>query len=252
MYWICRTCIACIFWFGLEKVVKNKTPKKVQPGSDPPCSANVLTFRNIFLRAPLSWPDCFFFSFFFFFFFFRGIIQSSLPNKTWHSANIDNFLVHSHTIESLLHYLRIIEAEKIYPEATFLCHIYQSIQKSEKYYTVTLCIALYFVTRCAAPSDKIQCNTGNITRGVAECNISRYWTRKASRVKYSKHPEGLQRPLMAPAQGMSSLSMVTVFYFEVLWIAKVYIPCTCRNYQIFGILKMSILKARKARRHDLT
>ena len=25
-----------------------------------------------------------------FYFLFRGIIQSSLPNKTWHSANIDN------------------------------------------------------------------------------------------------------------------------------------------------------------------
>ena len=30
---------------------------------------------------------------------------------------------------------------------------------------------------------------GNITRGFAECNISRYWTRKASRVKYPANPE---------------------------------------------------------------
>ena len=32
--------------------------------------------------------------------------------------------------------------------------------------------------------------SGNIARGVAECDISRYQTRKSSRVKYPTHPEG--------------------------------------------------------------
>ena len=34
---------------------------------------------------------------------------------------------------------------------------------------------------------------GNSIRGFADCNISQYWTRKASKVKYSKHPKG-KRP----------------------------------------------------------
>ena len=42
--------------------------------------------------------------------------------------------------------------------------------------------------------------SGNITRGEAECNISRYWMRESSRMKYPTHPEGRLRPLAAPAQ----------------------------------------------------
>ena len=44
--------------------------------------------------------------------------------------------------------------------------------------------------------------SGNITRGEAECNISRYWMRESSRMKYPTHPEGRLRPLAAPARGM--------------------------------------------------
>ena len=42
----------------------------------------------------------------------------------------------------------------------------------------------------------------NITRGEAECNISRYWMRESSQMKYPTHPEGRLRPLAAPARGM--------------------------------------------------
>ena len=47
--------------------------------------------------------------------------------------------------------------------------------------------------------------SGNIARGVAECDISRYQTRKSSRVKYPTHPEGRLRPLAAPARGMCGI-----------------------------------------------
>ena len=44
--------------------------------------------------------------------------------------------------------------------------------------------------------------SGNITRGEAECNISRYWMRESSRMKYPTHPEGRLRLIAAPARGM--------------------------------------------------
>ena len=140
--------------------------------------------------------------------------------------------------------------------------MYQSIQKSEQYYTVTPCIALYFVMRCAAPNDKIQCNTGKYYTSDSECNISRYWMRKASRVKYPDNPEVWQQIPRAkgprdllPNRGIvwifyegcfqSSISRVTVWILRAFLYWLVHIPCIICTVQIISMFKATFIKCSK-------
>ena len=64
--------------------------------------------------------------------------------------------------------------------------------------TVTVDIGLYFCRGALAPRQKYSPISRNIVRGKAECNISRYQSRKSSQVKYPTHPEGRLKAACGP------------------------------------------------------